>query len=861
MANGRAAQGLQRLLSRIILGSAHHAWAVIGVVALLTVASVAVLVTVEPNVETDIQAGYFGTSDAQANAFRELRSKVAGVNSEIVYFELRDNARGLNPSSGEVEPVDNVTDVPALLAQEELFRFVKNEFAVRSGHDKVLSDTSLPYFFRLIYAQFPHGGYEIPTNPIDHQLAAQLVISAGGPSINLYHSDNRSKAPEAAWDAAVMFIIYDPDTTHLPKKETGGLINEIIEDYRGLAVGDCGLSGVCKTYDLWEPAYLDSWGVQSWIYRIDEQVNKEAAIFTGAVFLFLTLVLLVLLRSVKRTIIGVSTLAIILLWTLAGMTAGGVSVGFISMAMFPLILGVGVDYVIHIMNEFGAERGGAASSDAAFEAIGRRGAVALLLATLTTLSGFTIMIFSTSPMIVEICVATLLGILGTYLLAITFIPAMLHLTVRDDATEVFHPSRLTGGLAEFLGRRKAVGILLLLVGTVALASQIPRVEYVIGTVEVNLPSKELWTHRPERAHMLDMYERFQTQIKATGQETVITRGDGGPGSLATKAAVDDMIAIHKAMVADPFVQDAGGAVNSVPFILNLYAILQDGRPRDRPGHGVPLPAPAAPAGPAAAGVRPGNERGLRPDVLAHRGLDRRRRAGRVRRHAGPPRVRPAAAHVHGRGGQHRLGPHLRQHPHRPGSHGEGRRLLPRRARPGASRGHREPLLRHPDGHQEVQRLHRLLAHDEQPGQLRRHRPARRRLHPLLARRRRGGHAHGGHVHLVARRPPASRHPDRLRVPHPGGVHHQHGQRLRRPPRMGRASRRGPQDAVADDGQGGRLLGLHHAGLVLHVQPRGHPRLVRDVRRLRGRHRHHHRDHLPCRPAVPPVGRRKDQPLN
>jgi predicted RND superfamily exporter protein len=594
MANGRAAQGLQRLLSRIILGSAHHAWAVIGVVALLTVASVAVLVTVEPNVETDIQAGYFGTSDAQANAFRELRSKVAGVNSEIVYFELRDNARGLNPSSGEVEPVDNVTDVPALLAQEELFRFVKNEFAVRSGHDKVLSDTSLPYFFRLIYAQFPHGGYEIPTNPIDHQLAAQLVISAGGPSINLYHSDNRSKAPEAAWDAAVMFIIYDPDTTHLPKKETGGLINEIIEDYRGLAVGDCGLSGVCKTYDLWEPAYLDSWGVQSWIYRIDEQVNKEAAIFTGAVFLFLTLVLLVLLRSVKRTIIGVSTLAIILLWTLAGMTAGGVSVGFISMAMFPLILGVGVDYVIHIMNEFGAERGGAASSDAAFEAIGRRGAVALLLATLTTLSGFTIMIFSTSPMIVEICVATLLGILGTYLLAITFIPAMLHLTVRDDATEVFHPSRLTGGLAEFLGRRKAVGILLLLVGTVALASQIPRVEYVIGTVEVNLPSKELWTHRPERAHMLDMYERFQTQIKATGQETVITRGDGGPGSLATKAAVDDMIAIHKAMVADPFVQDAGGAVNYVPFILNLYAILQDGVVTAGPAIGQDTVCPSLP---------------------------------------------------------------------------------------------------------------------------------------------------------------------------------------------------------------------------------------------------------------------------
>jgi predicted RND superfamily exporter protein len=601
---GAIEHAFQKALSGIVRGSARHAWAVIAVVGLLTAGSIAVLLTVEPNVETDIQAGYFATHDDQANAFRELRSKVAGVNSEIVYFELRPDAEGHNPATpnptaqgfGAMEPVDNVTDVPALLAQEELFTFVKQEFAVRAGVDKVSSHTSLPFFYKLIYKQFPQGSFAVPTDPASHQLAGQLVLSAGGPSINLYHSLNESKPAEARWDAAVMFIIYDPDTSVLSKKETGGLINEIIEDYRGMRVGDCGRAGVCKTYDLWEPAYFDSWGVQSWIYRIDEQVGKEAVLFTGAIFVVIAISLTLLLRNVKRAALGVVTLGVILLWTLAGMTVGGVSIGFISMAMFPLILGVGADYVIHIMNEFSQERGQAKDAIEAFDHVGRRGAMALWIATITTLAGFVVIIFSTSPMIVEICYATLGGIAGIYLLSITFLPALLQVTLPNETKEVSRPSEAMGRLGAFIGRNKLAVVAVLVVGTVFFALQIPKVEYVIGTVEVNLPQKELWTHGEERAHMLDMYERFQEKIKATGQETVISQATG-PGGLATRAAVDDMIAVHQAMVANEFVQSSGGAVNSVPFILNLYAILKDGIQTAGPAVGEDTLCPAFPPNP------------------------------------------------------------------------------------------------------------------------------------------------------------------------------------------------------------------------------------------------------------------------
>lgn len=565
---------VQDLLANTMRWSARRAWGVISVVLLLSLASGAILLTVEPNVETDIQSGYFGTHDNQANMFRELRDKVAGVNSEIVYFELKDDI-----DLGE----EGVKSMPSLAAQEELFTFVKQRFVERTaemglnngqGVDKVISHTSLPYFEKLIYSQFPNGCFCLAPTEVEHQVSQELLTQADSTgAVALYNSDDQR--------SAVMFIIYEPDTSDLSKKETGGLINEIIGEYREMPVTENGP----KTFDLWKNEYFDSWGVQSWIYVIDEQVAVESVAFILTVFAFLTITLLFLFRNIKRAAIGVITVAIILLWTLAGMTIGGVSVGFVSMAMFPLLLGVGVDYVIHIINEFGTERAHVETSDEAFDHIGRRGAVALFISTLTTISGFVVMITSTSPMIVEIGTATIMGMTAIFILSITWIPALLHLSVRNESKEVLRPSNFVGNYAAVVGKHKAITIAVLIVATAGFAYFIPKTDYVVGTVEINLPQREIFTgdDAPEhRAHMLDMYERFQITIKATGQETIITRAQE-PGGLATKDAVDDMIAIHKALQAEPFVQESAGAVNSVPFILNLYELLKNGLVSAGPG--------------------------------------------------------------------------------------------------------------------------------------------------------------------------------------------------------------------------------------------------------------------------------------
>ena len=135
---------VQNMLSRAMRWSGRHAPAVLVAVGLVTLGAVGVLLTVEPNVETDIQAGYFATHDEQANFFRELRADVAGVNSEIVYFELRPDAEAPDADDprcmqGAADcprvPVTDVHSMEALRAQEELFAYVDAEFQRRSSSE------------------------------------------------------------------------------------------------------------------------------------------------------------------------------------------------------------------------------------------------------------------------------------------------------------------------------------------------------------------------------------------------------------------------------------------------------------------------------------------------------------------------------------------------------------------------------------------------------------------------------------------------------------------------------------------------------------------------------------------------------
>ncbi|MEG6552411.1 MMPL family transporter, partial [Desulfocurvibacter africanus] len=107
-------------------------------------------------------------------------------------------------------------------------------------------------------------------------------------------------------------------------------------------------------------------------------------IAVGLISLFLLLVL----RSARETALMLMPLTLAILYTLGTMTALGIAFNFANIIVVPLILGIGVDYSIHLVQRY---RSG---NESAEELLGTATARGVLFSALTTTASFVSLAFS-----------------------------------------------------------------------------------------------------------------------------------------------------------------------------------------------------------------------------------------------------------------------------------------------------------------------------------------------------------------------------------------------------------------------------------------------------------------------------------
>jgi predicted RND superfamily exporter protein len=138
-------------------------------------------------------------------------------------------------------------------------------------------------------------------------------------------------------------------------------------------------------------------------------------------------------RAARRTLadMGLTMLTIVLaiVWT-QGLTAALQIVGVVGdltevAQIVPILLiGLGVDYGIHLTSRYRDEVGAGADVSAGIgRAIGTVG-VALVLATVTTVIGFLANVFNPIPALVDFGIMAAVGILVSFVLMLTFVPAV-----------------------------------------------------------------------------------------------------------------------------------------------------------------------------------------------------------------------------------------------------------------------------------------------------------------------------------------------------------------------------------------------------------------------------------------------------
>ncbi|GAB4310939.1 MAG: MMPL family transporter [Candidatus Sumerlaeia bacterium] len=154
---------------------------------------------------------------------------------------------------------------------------------------------------------------------------------------------------------------------------------------------------------------------------IQRIVKRDLIIVTFIVFLAVSLVLLLHFKRLWAVGLAVLPLAVGMIWMLGLTAIFGVDLNFINVIVIPMIIGIGVDNGVHLLERWLHER-----RNRLVYAIRYTGR-ALIITSLTTICGFGSLVLADFRAIREVGLLCLLGVLSTLVAALFVLPAALTL--------------------------------------------------------------------------------------------------------------------------------------------------------------------------------------------------------------------------------------------------------------------------------------------------------------------------------------------------------------------------------------------------------------------------------------------------
>jgi len=215
--------------------------------------------------------------------------------------------------------------------------------------------------------------------------------------------------------------------------------------------------------------------------QIDEVTMEANKIIMPMIFITIIIVLFVFFRRVTYVILPLSALVVATIWIFGTMVLLGIPFTTMSVAIVPLIMGLGVDYSVHLSHNYRLELSKGRTPAEAIKISVFEIGTAMFLAMLTTVIAFLSFLSASVPPLRDLGLILALGILYTFLTAITLQAAVRYLVDRRKEKfkkikkQKFKLNILMGKLAKtILGHQKKIlGVFLLitLIGAVG-ASQI-----------------------------------------------------------------------------------------------------------------------------------------------------------------------------------------------------------------------------------------------------------------------------------------------------------------------------------------------------------------------------------------------------
>ena len=242
----------------------------------------------------------------------------------------------------------------------------------------------------------------------------------------------------------------------------------------------------------------------------------------------------------------------------------GLPIHSVSLLVFPVLIGTGIDFGIHMAASYHEARGrGRKPLDAAFDA-GQGAGVPLVIVTVTTLVGMAFLVLAPNRLLAQLGLAILIGLSLLLVVALTALPAALSWCTTAPPRRTLMDRFLVRN-ASFWGRHRVAGLgLVVAVMAVSLAAAPMLKTLVIGTPAAYFPEDDR-QHRDFDASN----ERYFDDQQDLVTNVLVVEGD-----LTTPAAQEMLADLEERLKTLDFVRK--DSVVSIHFALNAWIQVRQG---------------------------------------------------------------------------------------------------------------------------------------------------------------------------------------------------------------------------------------------------------------------------------------------
>jgi predicted RND superfamily exporter protein len=298
--------------------------------------------------------------------------------------------------------------------------------------------------------------------------------------------------------------------------------------------------------------------------EINELTTSANQFIAPMIFIIIVLVLFANFRKPSYVILPMLTLVISTIWLFGSMALFGIAFNVIAVALVPLVLGLGVDYSVHLLHNYRVEiEDGKKPGEAIKNSVTEIG-TAMFLAMLTTVIAFLSFLTASFPPVRDFGILLALGVIFTFITSLTLLSSLRYILDRRVTISVKRKphalsvrSLMRAISAKVIGHQKI--ILVIMIATTLIFSY--------GAIRIDT-GYDMEQFAPEDTPAFNLFDTIAEKFpySSQSQEYILIEGN-----VATVDALSGIKNTHDNLRNDDFVaRNPDGSMK----ITSVYTLIQ-----------------------------------------------------------------------------------------------------------------------------------------------------------------------------------------------------------------------------------------------------------------------------------------------